>query len=711
MNIEKRGANSIVNIFLTINHSSIYKYFYTAFTYIKIKMKKHNKKDMIKKKLSMSFVFLMFLLFLFSILFSENVKSLERQELNYYDSIKVNISIGSKVIILPSSSDYVIDNFIANLSIFPRTSASDDQTNINKVISSSPKASISEDSSSVEYTWSKPKEKELLYSYNAEVDSRIKFPKVKEKVQFPIKQDTLPEDIKVYIKSDEFINSDDPEIVALANKIAEGSDDLYDVVFKVSKWTNDNINYSLETLTAELQQSSTWVLQNKKGVCDELTVLTIAMLRSMGIPTRFVSGSSYTNVIGDFGNHAWLESYFPQYGWLPFDPTYGQYGFVDATHIKFRSSSAAKEGAVNYAWRSKNVDIKPEKLKINVTTLEKGKKLAPLLNIKINLLKNKISGGSYVPVEIILENANDFYVPVSLHITKAPTQVFDNKIELLLKPLQTKKEYLIVNIPEDIKDGFVYTSTIEMVDYFGSKAEADVEFSKGYDIYPRNKAEEMVKSLTEEEKKIYSRDVDLDCKAPKEIYYRYENTGNLKCIIVNKGNTNLEDINVCLEDNCKKINIPISRSENIDFVFPIVNSKDLKITAENSETLKHSFVPIKVFESPNLIITEMNYPETVRYRENNKILFSLKTDAAVVNITISVDKKNVFNIQDFQDEHEFRIPFEGSYFFNKKSKIVILYKDTNGKDYYLESPININVKDVPFINRVMAKFFNIFKRS
>src|SRR3989344_4867567 len=247
------------------------------------------------------------------------------------------MSIGSNVNIIPESDNYLIEDFNAELSIFPRSALNEFQTIKTVDILSNPKASISANENSIIYKWSRPEEKKLIYSYNADINSRIKFQEIKEKVHFPIRQEDLPDDVIAFTEPNEFMQSEDPEIIKLANQLAEGSDDLYDVVFKISKWTNNNINYSLETLTAELQQNSLWVLQNKKGVCDELTVLTIAMLRSMGIPTRFVSGSSYTNVIGDFGNHAWLESYFPQYGWLPFDPTYGQYGFVDATHIKFRS--------------------------------------------------------------------------------------------------------------------------------------------------------------------------------------------------------------------------------------------------------------------------------------------------------------------------------------------------------------------------------------
>ena len=53
------------------------------------------------------------------------------------------------------------------------------------------------------------------------------------------------------------------------------------------------------------------------------------MLRSLGIPARYVNGfltGEYNDVGGDFvvrasDAHSWVEVYFPSFGWLTFDPT------------------------------------------------------------------------------------------------------------------------------------------------------------------------------------------------------------------------------------------------------------------------------------------------------------------------------------------------------------------------------------------------------
>ncbi len=70
------------------------------------------------------------------------------------------------------------------------------------------------------------------------------------------------------------------------------------------------------------------VIKGKKGVCQDFAHLMIACLRNMGIPARYVSGYLETlpppgkkKLIGSDASHAWVSVYFPNIGWVEFDPT------------------------------------------------------------------------------------------------------------------------------------------------------------------------------------------------------------------------------------------------------------------------------------------------------------------------------------------------------------------------------------------------------
>lgn len=70
------------------------------------------------------------------------------------------------------------------------------------------------------------------------------------------------------------------------------------------------------------------VFQHRKGVCQDFAHVQIAMLRSLGIAARYVSGyvrtgnlPDRTDMIGADASHAWLAAYCPVAGWIDADPT------------------------------------------------------------------------------------------------------------------------------------------------------------------------------------------------------------------------------------------------------------------------------------------------------------------------------------------------------------------------------------------------------
>jgi transglutaminase-like putative cysteine protease len=70
------------------------------------------------------------------------------------------------------------------------------------------------------------------------------------------------------------------------------------------------------------------IFKEKKGVCQDFAQFAISALRSIGIPTRYVSGYIQTipapgteKLFGVDASHAWFSIYIPDIGWLDFDPT------------------------------------------------------------------------------------------------------------------------------------------------------------------------------------------------------------------------------------------------------------------------------------------------------------------------------------------------------------------------------------------------------
>jgi transglutaminase-like putative cysteine protease len=67
-------------------------------------------------------------------------------------------------------------------------------------------------------------------------------------------------------------------------------------------------------------------LRDRRGVCQDFAHVMIALLRSVRIPARYVSGYLYHRVqdrdrSAEGATHAWVEVFLPQLGWAGFDPT------------------------------------------------------------------------------------------------------------------------------------------------------------------------------------------------------------------------------------------------------------------------------------------------------------------------------------------------------------------------------------------------------
>ena len=73
------------------------------------------------------------------------------------------------------------------------------------------------------------------------------------------------------------------------------------------------------------------IFRHKRGVCQDFSQIMIAALRSLGVPSRYVSGYILTHplpglqrLVGADATHAWVEAWCPGHGWLGLDPTNGK---------------------------------------------------------------------------------------------------------------------------------------------------------------------------------------------------------------------------------------------------------------------------------------------------------------------------------------------------------------------------------------------------
>ncbi len=122
-----------------------------------------------------------------------------------------------------------------------------------------------------------------------------------------------------------------PRVRALAESITAGDKTNYDRVESLIAWIGAHTRYSTDIPPLRPGQDTVdeFLFGNRVGFCEQISTSLAVMLRSLGIPAREAVGyvpGSY-NPVTDLNEvraddaHAWVQVWFPGYGWQSFDPT------------------------------------------------------------------------------------------------------------------------------------------------------------------------------------------------------------------------------------------------------------------------------------------------------------------------------------------------------------------------------------------------------
>lgn len=140
----------------------------------------------------------------------------------------------------------------------------------------------------------------------------------------------------------------------LAREITSSANNDYDRAKAIESYLSKNYRYTLEP--GNIPQNHDFVdyflFDSKQGYCTYYASAMTVLVRSIGIPARYVegymlpskpvSGKSYE--VTNKEAHAWVEVYFEGFGWIPFEPTssFAQ-GFNDVPKQTSNIEEAAPE--------------------------------------------------------------------------------------------------------------------------------------------------------------------------------------------------------------------------------------------------------------------------------------------------------------------------------------------------------------------------------
>jgi transglutaminase-like putative cysteine protease len=117
----------------------------------------------------------------------------------------------------------------------------------------------------------------------------------------------------------------------LARQITDGLVNPYERAKAIEVYLRANYPYDLEVpAPPEGRDVADYFLFDlQKGYCDYYATAMVVLARSSGLPARFVSGYSpgaydapnAQYIVRELNAHSWAEVYFPDVGWVEFEPT------------------------------------------------------------------------------------------------------------------------------------------------------------------------------------------------------------------------------------------------------------------------------------------------------------------------------------------------------------------------------------------------------
>jgi transglutaminase-like putative cysteine protease len=117
-------------------------------------------------------------------------------------------------------------------------------------------------------------------------------------------------------------------LVDRTDEITADAEGPYETALAIQQWLTENKRYSLGVEESDWDIADAFVFALDSGYCVYFATAMAVMLRTQGVPSRFVVGYAPGQRVDDnqwlvrgYHSHAWVEVYFADVGWVTFDPT------------------------------------------------------------------------------------------------------------------------------------------------------------------------------------------------------------------------------------------------------------------------------------------------------------------------------------------------------------------------------------------------------
>lgn len=240
---------------------------------------------------------------------------------------------------------------------------------------------------------------------------------------------------------------------------------------ELTEWVHDYVDYDL-AFVGQLKPSD-WVYDNRRGVCVEYSNLLGSLLRISGIPTRYVVGYAYSAVQNKLVGHTWVEVLADDGTWVPFDPTWLEGGYLDATHIKTAVREDANQteqmlyfGSGKIGWIKNSDEIEILDYKVNNIT-----------SAALTASSATIGGYGYIKADVRPGSCTIVDINASSCSSEGSSMlgIFDG--ERKFWACGEKEVYWFFKVKAGMRENYIYTCPVAVYDQTGLQETVNVTVS------------------------------------------------------------------------------------------------------------------------------------------------------------------------------------------------------------------------------------------
>ncbi len=155
----------------------------------------------------------------------------------------------------------------------------------------------------------------------------------------------------------------------------------HDIVLAVVDYLKNNYQYTLTPLTqtnTRISALNSFLTSTKEGYCVQFATSAAMILRTMGIPTRYVEGylvnnlaydksedrlAKYRGIVHDYNAHAWIEVYMGSVGWMLYETTPDYYSDLYEPY-------SSSQGSVSPSYNIPTLETAPETEELEDETID-----------------------------------------------------------------------------------------------------------------------------------------------------------------------------------------------------------------------------------------------------------------------------------------------------------------------------------------------------